>query len=122
MTREGREIIAEALRAVAAVLENHNRREQDRKSGPGGARRSEEGMGQDLRGNDPVTSPAVEMVTGALGVAQAATDVVTDAATGMMLSGIGTSETEGLGDEDRDGGRAAGKRQSSGRRTSSEKE
>jgi hypothetical protein len=75
-TREGREIIAEALRAVATVLDNRNQRNRSLQSG------------------DLVTSPAAEMIAGTVGVAQTAADLATDAATGVMLGGIGASDAE----------------------------
>jgi hypothetical protein len=84
-TREGREIMAEALRAVASVLDNRNDRDQD--SAGGGARQLGEVMDQGVLTSDAVTNPAAAMVSGALGMAQAATEVVTDAATGVMLAG-----------------------------------
>ena len=112
-TREGREIIAEALRAVAAVLDSHNQRDQSGAS----ARRFGEALDQGMHTSDPITNPATEAVTGALGVAQAATEIVTDAATGVMLSGIGASDGESDGNEGNR--RGARKGRSSRKRTSS---
>jgi hypothetical protein len=57
-TREGREIIAEALRAVAAVLE----RDQSGAS----ARRFGEALDQGMHTSDPITNPATEAVTGVM--------------------------------------------------------
>jgi hypothetical protein len=113
-TREGREIMAEALRAVATVLDNRNERDQD--GAGGGARQLGEVMDQGMLTSDPVTNPAAAMVSGALGMAQAATEAVTDAATGVMLSGIGAPDA---GDDQTEGGRGAGKRRSSRKRPSS---
>jgi hypothetical protein len=113
-TREGREIIAEALRAVAAVLDNRNDRDQS--SAGGGAGHLGEVMDQGMLTSDPVTNPAAAMVSGALGMAQAATEAVTDAATGVMLGGIGAPDA---GDDQNQGGRGAGKRRSSRKRPSS---
>jgi hypothetical protein len=50
-TREGREIMAEALRAVASVLDNRNDRDQD--SAGGGARQLGEVMDQGMLTSDP---------------------------------------------------------------------
>ena len=113
-TREGREIMAEALRAVATVLDNRNERDQD--SAGGGADHLGEVMDQGMLTSAPVTNPAAAMVSGALGMAQAATEAVTDAATGVMLGGIGAPDA---GDDQTDGGRGAGKRRSSRKRPSS---
>jgi hypothetical protein len=113
-TREGREIMAEALRAVASVLDNRNNRDQD--SAGGGARQLGEVMDQGVLTSDAVINPAAAMVSGALGMAQAATEVVTDAATGVMLGGIGAADA---GDDQNEGGRRAAKRRSSRKRTSS---
>jgi hypothetical protein len=88
-TREGREIIAEALRAVATVLDNRNQRDRSLQSG------------------DPVTSPAAEMIAGTIGVAQTAADLATDAATGVMVGGISASDAETRGSK---GSRVAGMR------------
>jgi hypothetical protein len=73
-------------------------------------------MDQGVLTSDPVTNPAAAMVSGALGMAQAATEVVTDAATGVMLGGIGAVDA---GDDQNEGGRGAGKWRSSRKRTSS---
>lgn len=120
-TREGREIMAEALRAVASVLDNHNRRERDgleagtrQDSTRDGSRRFGEALDQGMHTSDPVTNPAAEMVSEAFGVAQATTDLMTDAATGVLLGGVGTSEGENGGREAR---RGTGKRRSSRKRT-----
>ncbi len=113
-TREGREIMAEALRAVASVLDNRNERDQD--SAGGGARQLGEVMDQGMLTSDPITNPAAAMVSGALGMAQAATEAVTDAATGVMLGGIGAADA---GSDQNKSGRGAGKRRSSRKRTSS---
>ncbi len=113
-TREGREIMAEALRAVATVLDSRNERDQE--SAEGGARHFGEVMDQGMSTSDPVTNPAAAMVSGVLGVAQAATEAVTDAATGVMLGGIGAQDAE---NDQNEGGRGAAKRRSSRKRTSS---
>jgi hypothetical protein len=113
-TREGREIMAEALRAVASVLDNRNERDQD--SAGGGARQLGEVMEQGMLTTDAVINPAATMVSGALGMAQAATEAVTDAATGVMLGGIGAADA---GSDQNEGGRGAGKRRTSRKRTSS---
>ena len=113
-TREGREIMAEALRAVATVLDNRNDRDQD--STGSGTRQLGEVMDQGMLTSDPLTNPAAAMVSGALGMAQAATEAVTDAATGVMLGGVGAADA---GDDQNEGGRGAGKRRSSRKRTSS---
>jgi hypothetical protein len=113
-TREGREIMAEALRAVATVLDSRNERDQE--SAEGGARHFGEVMDQGMSTSDPVTNPAAAMVSGVLGVAQAATEAVTDAATGVMLGGIGAQDA---GNDQNEGGRGAAKRRSSRKRTSS---
>jgi hypothetical protein len=86
-TREGREIIAEALWATATVLHSHEKHDLD--SAGGGASCLGETLDQDTHSSDsdPVTNPAAEMVTGALGVAQAAPEMVMEAATGVMLGG-----------------------------------
>jgi hypothetical protein len=112
-TREGREIIAEALRAVATVLDSHNRHDQ----GGATAHRFGEALDQGMHTSDPITNPATEAVTGALGVAQAATEMVTDAATGVMFGGIGASDGESDGNEGNR--RGARKGRSSRKRTSS---
>ena len=114
-TREGREIIAEALRAVATVLDSHNQRDQS-----GGSRRFGEALDQGLHTSDPITNPATEAVTGAIGMAQAATEMVTDAATGVMLGGIDASDRERDGNESNR--RGARKGRSSRKRTSLEHE
>ncbi|MEZ0168383.1 hypothetical protein [Microvirga sp. TS319] len=116
-TREGREIIAEALRAIATVLDRHDQRAQGRDSG--GARRLGEALGQGMHTSDPVTNPAAEMISGALGMAEATTEVVTDATTGMMLEGIGSSDVENEGTES---SRGTDKRRSPRKRASSESE
>ncbi len=113
-TREGREIMAEALRAVATVLDNRNNRDQDGSGGGTGHRGGV--MDQGMLTSDPVTNPAAAMVSGALGMAQAAAEAVTDAATGVMLGGIGAADA---GDGQSQGGRGAGKRRSSRKRPSS---
>jgi hypothetical protein len=115
-TREGREIISEALRAVATVLDSHNQRDQSGASAP----RFGEAQDQGLHTSDPITNPATEAVTGAIGMAQAATEMVTDAATGVMLGGIGASDRERDGNESNR--RGARKGRSSRKRTSSEHE
>jgi hypothetical protein len=61
-TREGREIIAEALRAVATVLDSHNQRDQSGAS----ARRFGEALDQGMHTSDPITNPATEAVTGVM--------------------------------------------------------
>lgn len=112
-TREGREIIAEALRAVATVLDSHNQRDQSGAS----AARFGEAQDQGLHTSDPITNPATEAVTGAIGMAQATTEMVTDAATGVMLGGIDASDRERDGNESNR--REARKGRSSRKRTSS---
>jgi hypothetical protein len=111
-TREGREIISEALRAVATVLDSHNQRDQSGAS----ARRFGEALDQSMHTSDPITNPANEMVTGVLGAAQAATEMATNATTGVMLSGIGASDGESDGNEGNR--RGARKGRSSRKRTS----
>jgi hypothetical protein len=113
-TRQGREIIAEALRAVATVLDTRNDRDQD--SAGGGAGQLGEVMDQGMLTSDVVINPAAAMVSGALGMAQAATEAVTDAATGVMLGGIGAPDA---GDDQTEGDRGAAKRRSSRKRPSS---
>ncbi len=73
-------------------------------------------MDQVMPTSNPVTNPAAAMVSGVLGVAQAATEAVTDAATGVMLSGIGAADA---GNDQIEGDRGAGKQRSSRKRISS---
>jgi hypothetical protein len=98
-TREGREIVAEALRAVATVLDHHNQPNRGLPSG------------------DLVTSPAAEMIAGTFGVAQTAADLATDAATGVMLDGIGATDAETDGSK---GSRRTGTRRSARKPATSE--
>jgi hypothetical protein len=113
-TREGREIIAEALRAVATVLDDHDRNRAGQDAGSrqdrqeGSAHRFGEALDQGLHSSDPVTNPAVEMVSGAFDVAAAAANAATD----VMLTGMGVAESEPAARS-----RGAGKRQTSQRRT-----
>jgi hypothetical protein len=95
-TREGREIIAEALRAAATVLDTHNQHNRSLQSG------------------DPVASPTAEMIAGTFGVARTAADLETGAETSVMLGGTGAPDAE---IDVSKGSRQTGTRQSSHKRT-----
>jgi hypothetical protein len=118
-TREGREIIAEALRAVATVLDNRDRNRTDEQGGSrrdeqaGGARRFGEALDQGIHSSDPVTNPAAEMVSGAFDVAAAAANAATD----VMLTGIGVAESEPTGVSRRGAGKRRSSRSPTGGRT-----